>query len=103
MTVEVQNTRSIVSEYQFNQDFRVNSNQISSEITKLKPSKIEELESPYKMKEIKDEFIHSKDVSFEERLKQVISHEEMKQILSLAIRTTGNTGSQKGQNVDVLG
>ena len=102
MTVEIQNSRNYISEYQAVQDSRLNLNQISSENSKAKLSKIEELESPYKMKEIKDEYIPSSEVSFEDRLKQVISTEEMKQLLSLVIRQA-NKENHKGQNIDVLG
>ncbi len=84
------------------QDSKLNLNMTSSEISKTKPSMVEELESPYKMKEIKDEYIPSSEVSFEERLKQVISTEEMKQLLSLVIRQVTKE-SGKGQNIDVLG
>ena len=104
MTVEIQNNQSNYLVAQLGKDLATFQTDAAKEISQVKSSKIQNIEAPYKM--IEDVYEPSNKISSEERvearLKQVISTEEMKQLLSLVIRTPNSTTS-KGQNVDILG
>jgi hypothetical protein len=105
MTVEFNASQSSYLAAQFNNDLKIFQNDISNESSKVKSARVQMIDDSYSSPEIKDEYIPSEKeegISFEERLSQVISTEEMRMLLALVIRSNTPTPA-KGQNVDLLG